>query len=246
MHYLPFPRRRYRALFFPPGLLALAGLLWLGCVAVPRIVPPKKAVMEIAVWSPKMCSVDFDAPSSIAAKWRASPACLSPTALENFRPWYTSQFTGSIFSDYFSLQKTRFIARDLQQKPNQNRGFRVYFAPSATYANFVQLLDLLNQESVSRHWIDLYHLPVTIYSYTEKPLEKPLSEEHNDSLRDWSCLLCGDTIPYIPTAFETITHWLKEQWAAILSIDWRNTWLLLLLLTALSTWKLRQQWRTAS
>ena len=33
MH-LYLPRRHRRQLLFPPGLLTLAGLLWLGCVAL--------------------------------------------------------------------------------------------------------------------------------------------------------------------------------------------------------------------
>ena len=33
MHFY-LPRRHGRQLLFPPGLLALAGLLWLGCVAL--------------------------------------------------------------------------------------------------------------------------------------------------------------------------------------------------------------------
>lgn len=33
MHFY-LPRRHRRYLLFPPGLLALAGLLWLGCVAL--------------------------------------------------------------------------------------------------------------------------------------------------------------------------------------------------------------------
>ena len=33
MHFY-LPRRHRRQLLFPPGLLALAGLLWLGCVAL--------------------------------------------------------------------------------------------------------------------------------------------------------------------------------------------------------------------
>ena len=42
------PRRRRRPLLFPPGLLALAGLLWLGCVQLgsnPRAI--RHAVLEL-------------------------------------------------------------------------------------------------------------------------------------------------------------------------------------------------------
>ncbi|RSK42175.1 hypothetical protein [Hymenobacter perfusus] len=227
---LYLPRRHRRHLLFPPGLLALAGLLWLGCVTMVRIVPPKKTVLEFAAWPPKVCSVDSDVPAFVAEAWRGSPACLPLTALEKFRPWYTSWFTGSVFSDYFALQNTRFVARDLEQNPDLDQGFRVHFAPQATYNNLVQVLDLFNQENVRKSWVDFYHLPVTMYSYTEKPL----LEEQSYSSGDFRCLLCGDVMPYIPTTSEVIKRWLAEYRAAILSPVWRNTWLLLLLLSALS------------
>lgn len=38
MHFY-LPRRHRRPLLFPPGLLALAELLWLGCVALGRWEP---------------------------------------------------------------------------------------------------------------------------------------------------------------------------------------------------------------
>jgi hypothetical protein len=235
---LYLPRRHRRHLLFPPGLLALAGLLWLGCVTVVRIIPPKKTVLEFAAWPPKVCSVDSDVPAFVAEAWRGSPACLPPTALEKFRPWYTFWFVGSVFSDYFALQNTRFVARDLEQNSDLDQGFRVNFAPEATYDNLVQVLDLFNQENVRKSWVDFYHLPVTIYSYTEKPLKKPLLEEQNYSSGDFRCLLCDDVMPYIPTTSEVIKRWLTESWGAIRSPVWRNTWLLLLLLTTLSAWRL--------
>ena len=48
--HLPYPRRTRRRLLLPPGLLALAWLLWLGCVAVPQLRGMKRqTVMQISI-----------------------------------------------------------------------------------------------------------------------------------------------------------------------------------------------------
>ncbi|SHK86727.1 hypothetical protein [Hymenobacter psychrotolerans] len=47
---LHLPRRR-RPLLFPPGLLALAWLLWLGCVALPQMRGMEKpqVIMQVTM-----------------------------------------------------------------------------------------------------------------------------------------------------------------------------------------------------
>jgi len=56
---MPFylPRRHRRPLLFPPGLLALTGLLWLGCVALGRWEPALRLHNVVQLTMPMLPSL---------------------------------------------------------------------------------------------------------------------------------------------------------------------------------------------
>ncbi|MBB4601009.1 hypothetical protein HNQ93_001630 [Hymenobacter luteus] len=171
---------------------------------------------------------------------RNSPPCLPLTALEKFRPWYTFSFVGQTLPDYFTVQNIRIVTRQFEHEPNLDRGMRVQFAPGSNYTSFIQLYDRLSEVKAGKHWLDITHEPTTFYTYTEKPLIE--AENQNADIEIWRCGCCDAYVS--PTTFignlEALFRFLTE---AFLSPDWRNTWLLLLLISLLSGWRVVRQWR---
>ncbi|RSK33909.1 hypothetical protein [Hymenobacter metallilatus] len=245
MHYLPFPRRRYRELFFPPGLLALAGLLWLGCVTVVDI--KKSTTQYSVVENAQIKSIDW-CQQPMDKSQPIIPPCLPSAVLAQFRQWYSFSLIGNTLPDYFTLQHIQIIVQQFQQEPNLDRGMQVHFAAGANYANLVHLLDLLDQAKAQKHWLDLSHEPAMLYCITEKP--KPIDPNQPLATDNFICgTKSGIVILNTPTHQVALLDRLQEQlrfFRRLLFSEWRNTALIWLLITALSTWKLRQQWRTAS
>ncbi|WP_426490955.1 hypothetical protein [Hymenobacter sp. 102] len=223
MLYLPYPRRRYRALFFPPGLLALAGLLWLGCVAVPpsELSRTKQTILQILI-------PPLHPSKEVQQMWYLVYA--SQREVAQFRPWQTFSLTGNQWADYHTLRLVRYYSKDLQNS-RRKRGVCVSMENATTYASFVYLHNTLQELGIHKYWMDFQHQPYTLYAIENQP-------------SNYSNWVCGG-YSYAPTSFETIIRWLTDRQADFLAVDWRNTWLLLLLLTALSAWKLRRQWRAA-
>lgn len=217
MPYLPLPRRRYRALFFPPGLLALAGLLWLGCVAVPRIVGPTQHVMEVA----------FPALHAPAGSFGGFP---TPQQVENMGPWRSITLSGNPWTEYFDMKIVENASLSLAEEQYQNRALHVYLNESTSYNTFIRLRDMCNRLSINRYWVDLRKLPYSFNLLGNIP-------HPGYPTPDYPTMVCGTSNQFLkPTKpyIEVVEEWITESWAVVLSPVWRNTWLLLLLITALS------------
>jgi hypothetical protein len=159
MHF-HLPRRHRRKLLFPPGLLALAGLLWLGSVAVGRWRErlSRKVIIQVAfvpLSLPKNQCNNYDAP------------LLMPIAqLQLFRQWYDARFTGNTLDDSQEQKLISNAVREMMADSLHPGGVRIRFAPTANYNNLVFALDLMARERVQKYRLDLQHQPATLYAYT--------------------------------------------------------------------------------
>ncbi|AHJ96825.1 hypothetical protein Hsw_1230 [Hymenobacter swuensis DY53] len=213
---LYLPRRHRRHLLFPPGLLALAGLLWLGCVAVPRMVRPTQYVKEVAFFS-------LYAP---AFPFGGFP---TPQEVEDFGPWKSIILSGNPWTEYFDMKIVESASLSLVEEQTEHRALHVYFNESTSYATCIQLWDICSRLGIKRYWIDWRKLPFSFNLLGNIPHP------------DYPTMVCGTPDQYlIPTKpyIEVIEEWITESWAAAFSPVWRNTTLLLLLITALSAWNL--------
>ncbi|MET4107050.1 hypothetical protein [Hymenobacter sp. UYP22] len=226
---LYLPRRHRRHLLFPPGLLALAGLLWLGGVAVPKqLQHPGRTALEIALPSLKI-------PEGILGGF------ITAKQVERMAPWQSVTVSGCLWTDYFSLRMVEFMCLPLAKSGSERSNVRVYMSQFTTYNSFVTLLDMAQRLHVRRYWLDFRKVPYVLYlPSNESFLESPIYVSASNIVPPF---ICGNTssFPPVPTRPDVP----RVELPAILSPIWRNTWLLLLLLTALSGWKLRRQWRAA-
>ncbi|RSK42176.1 hypothetical protein [Hymenobacter perfusus] len=219
---LYLPRRHRRHLLFPPGLLALAGLLWLGCVAVPRIVRPTQYVKEV-VFFPLHVPAD---------SFGGFP---TPQQIEDLGTWQSITLSGNPWADYFDVKIVENAGLLLAEKQLQHRALHVYLNASTSYNTFIQLLDIPNQLGIERYFIDLRKMPYSINLLGNIPHP------------NYPSFICGtEYMKPIKPFSEMAEEWITESWATVFAPDWRNTTLLLLLLTALSIRQLRRQWRAVA
>jgi len=234
---IPFhlPRCHRRPLLFPPGLLALAWLLWLGSMALPQIRGFRpEYVMQLTMpeYYPPLRS-----PLPLLQPVWEGPSYMSPLEIEAFRPWQDAVFTGSPWIDYFSTQQIQATLHQCQADPSQVRGLRIRFMPQARYASLILVLDLFEAFDMKRYWWDIRPPTTTMYMFTVKPSTYYVAP------------LCGgmtlpDVVPTAPaSAFANGIAWLvalvsPATYAPLLQPDWRNSIYLLLLLAGLTMRKM--------
>ncbi|MFD2785250.1 hypothetical protein [Hymenobacter rubripertinctus] len=220
---LPLPRRHRRRLLLPPGLLALAWLLWLGCVAVPQLRGMKQQTVMQITMPPLLESGNLS--------W-GRPYDASVLELEHFRPWQNFKLTGNLWLDYFDLRTLLAAYRQLHSFPNDEDGIRVTLGPQSTYGHLVQLYDWANQYELKRYWLDIRHEPITFYLYTVKGSTAGIAL--------WNDVVNIDAPPPVrPTSKARILNWLSlisapATYIPLLTPDWRNSLLLLLLIGSLN------------
>lgn len=238
-------RRFRRPLLFPPGLLALAWLLCLGCVALPRM-PGLQPQYVLSTTFPTYNQCNLP-PSEFEIDHQTPPWCLSKQEL--FRQWQTIEVSGAKWSDYFNYQLANIVVQGYKAVPDQDAGLRIRLSTNATHGQVVGLLSWVHSTNHKKYWLDIQHTPATLYVITERPLLRPkpiaavpLGLLDNDEVY----------IPSTPSVANTdVWSKLNELFVSVLSSpllspDWRNPLLLLLLLGLLSAWRLRRQWRRSS
>lgn len=215
---LHLPRRHRRQLLFPPGLLALAWLLWLGCVALPQLrgmERPLQSVLQIS-----LPSLHFDGGWGIGP-----PLYASEQQLATFRNWRTVTFTENRFADYFNFSQAAAAVELVKADSTYKAGMRIRFSDNASYASLVYSLDLLNKHDIKTWWLDVQHQPTTLYAFTRRP-DPP-----------GTMWVCGNTYTHIPESSP------PRSLAEFFLPDWRNSTLLLLLMALLSAVRLGRRWR---
>jgi len=209
MHF-QLPRRHRRQLLFPPGLLALAGLLWLGCVAVrgwqqqlkrwyciqltmPIYPPPAR------VWEP---TIRFYLPN--------------PDTICKSCAWKDLYLTGRNDSEGIREQiRVEDAIHAMMNDVGHGKGVRIHLVRAARYKHLVFVLNTLNRADVRKYWLDIYHNPNTLYAFNEAPVATSQQVE-------FDCLLCNDVVPYVP-AVPQIPFWVRFDDAV--TEFWRFPWL---------------------
>lgn len=238
---LHLPRRHRRPLLFPPGLLALAWLLWLGCVALPsmRGMGPRQVIFQLAVESKPFRNEIIPLPLKDALVFPNS--FMFPLELASLRPWKNISFNGNLWSDYFSYQQVSASASELKKHNDRDLGMRVGFAAPASYCSLIYTLNNLSTaDPIAKrvnYWLDIRHQPTTVYAITSKPA-KSIEYYAGHRVIDIDNALMNCSVLDIPTNASLLS------WQDLFHPDWRCSTLLLLLLAVLSATRLYRQHRT--
>ncbi|MBG8555864.1 hypothetical protein [Hymenobacter guriensis] len=226
-----YSRRHRRRLFFPPGLLALAWLLWLGCVMLPRIYVHKQPEILLPIFpifKTTPLRYEYGSPPYF-------PVYSSEVQLENFRQWQTFTLVGNLWADYLTLrqiQEASYYLRTTRKK----YGYRVYFSPMATYGSFIRVINQLDEYQIFRLWIDWTHKPEAIYVFPNgrSPTDLdvvPVFQRYRRRL----IIYPGNALRRSSRGWITST-----DSSPLLHAPWRASTLLLLLMALLGSWKLRR------
>lgn len=162
MHFY-LPRRHRRKLLFPPGLLALAGLLWLGCLALsgnPRL--KRYSVLQLTV---PMLHKPSDKDDS--RYW------FTPQTLDSMRQWQTFRLTGLSFADTIAI---RHILRSLSglHSAADSTGVKIVFGESSKYADFICLLNGAERFRIHKYAFETrVKLPVLYFLSDRPPICSP-------------------------------------------------------------------------
>ncbi|MFD1469475.1 hypothetical protein ACFQ48_14700 [Hymenobacter caeli] len=230
MHFY-LPRRYRRPLLFPPGLLALAGLLWLGCVALGpwREWLKLKSVMQLTM--PVL---------PLSKHSETGPFILPSSAkVRSMGPWRDNYITGKPEGKAHEYAGITNDVRTMMADSAHHGGVRVRFAPTAHYKDLVFVLDLMNREKSKRYWLDIINKPVTFYTIV-KPRHRGDYEFGSDVV--WTRY----TAPQIPlwTRLTDINNWWPlfqihtESWQMLLQPEWRASMWFLAAIVALGGWRI--------
>lgn len=234
MHFYQ-PRRYRRKLLFPPGLLALAGLLWLGCVALRpwQDALKRRSVLQLIV-------VPLH-PSSI---WDGSPL-LSLSKINAFRPWRDAILEGNKKTSARLPQRAFItnVVRTMMADSAHAGGVRIHFASSTQYSDFIFVLDLLKRENVKQYWLDNRRGPATFYAFTEVRLRMG-----QGGIPELICGCCNSASTPSPVPFwdgfdnMVVSFW-QFTWVETLlqqfgHPEWRSSLWLLASIAGLRGWKM--------
>ncbi|SET57047.1 hypothetical protein SAMN04487998_2253 [Hymenobacter actinosclerus] len=90
--------------------------------------------------------------------------------------------------------------------------------------------------NMRRYWVDIRHEPYALYVFTSKPkqIDKKFSDLYN-------LVMCNNVVEF--GSEHNSTSWLESKLVQLWTHDWRNSTLLLLLLGAVSAYRLGRGWR---
>lgn len=227
MHF-HLPRRHRRRLLLPLGLLALAGLLLLGCLALRPWQERLKRRYALQLTMPIR-------PRPGDSKSIVKNFAPNLDTLRKYYSCYQTHLSGNPDQDSL-LQKQVVLALHRIEADTLHGGvLSIQLGANARYANLVFLLDLMLRENVTRYWLDITRQPTMFY------ILRPAYQPHAVPL-----LMCG-TNEYLihlqipkQRAFgvqfdEWVTdfwqfQWLKQLWQPLNQPEWRAPLALLALL----------------
>ncbi|WP_210518917.1 hypothetical protein [Hymenobacter terricola] len=253
MH-LHLPRRHRRKLLFPPGLLALAGLLWLGCVALSSHPEQLKRHSVMQLTMPPLSSSDIIWPMPHAYGYAHREPQLRYSTLPHLRTWFTVEFGQGPALDNRAAHEIKMALRSLalgsDDLPTSN-GLRVVFGAHARYASLVLVLDLMNQHNIRKYFFDArdFRNRTSFYAFNgslhrQRWTDPLLSTPPSPPAALDELLLPPAPLPQ-PDLWSrlTATNWwpqtqqLSKSWQLLARPEW--SWVLhfLMLLTACSAWR---------
>ncbi|WP_140464485.1 hypothetical protein [Hymenobacter nivis] len=234
MH-LYLPRRHRRPLLFPPGLLALAGLLWLGCVALGPWQDRLKLRSVLQLTMPPIGAL-----SPAEAKTCLFCASTLPKIIRAMGPWQKNHLTGKPENQSQErIHVTTAICAMMADSSHRGR-VSISLDPTAHYKDLIFLLDLMNRENTRKYWLDIVHKPITLYALTE-------IRNRQDQHVYGDVILTPYTSPQIPlwTRLKDIDNWWPlfevqpEKWQLLALPVWRWPLALLALVAGLAIWRWR-------
>ncbi|MFC7669658.1 hypothetical protein ACFQT0_21525 [Hymenobacter humi] len=193
---LYLPRRHRRKLLFPPGLLALAGLLWLGSVEIEpwrEQLKPRYAIRMTMPIRPRI-----DAMSGPTILWMAP----NPDSLLRRDMWREGTLTGNSKLDGRQQQKITEHLRAILSDTLHDGGLRVRLEQTSRYANLIFLFDLMMRQNVKKgYWLDITRSPTTFYVITKahKPPDPSLTVLPN-------CCGLGDDVGHYTPPLHRLLH----------------------------------------
>jgi hypothetical protein len=241
---LYLPRRHRRPLLFPPGLLALAWLLWLGCVALLPHIPAKYSSLFASFaplpLQPGLYTNRLDPALPIAEVRQADPPGMfvSLTPLDDF---------------FFSRQLDFALPTNSYDKPFKGIEYKFHSVPKEEEMD--RAISSLQRRSDVLFWLDTRNTLTKIYVYRE-PAIRRLLECRGAVIPGF--IYADNNFPSGPdvvyydnvSAGQKLHDWITSvlspnMYASLLHPDWRNTTLLLILLALLSAIRLYRQHHTS-
>jgi hypothetical protein len=240
MHF-HLPRRHRRKLLFPPGLLALAGLLWLGCVVVGswrEKLSPRYALRLTMPLRPPHSSQFlrfFEVPNP-------DTVCKSCT-------WHDASFTGSPVNDKHEQTAIVGYVRDIVADTMHAGGVRIRFTSMAHYSSLIFALNLMNEYSVKKWWLDITRRPTTFYVITDAYKIRAENPKSNFEIAP-SPVLVNDVIyhqaqtPNKKHSNSWLAFWQLKWLQPLQQPEWQASMWLLAAIATLSSWRIVRAWRT--
>lgn len=156
-----FPRQHRRKLFFPPGLLALAFLLLMGCMWMSRDARLQPKTILLVNFLPTY-------PSRELLAYTETTPYLSERQLQQFCDWDEFTLSGQILHDSLLLTRVNHLIADYQKYAMHRRGIRIQFSDAARYASLVEVVNIMQKHNVKKYWFKLHHTPTVFYAYVEQ------------------------------------------------------------------------------
>ena len=241
---LSLPRRHRRRLLLPPGLLALAALLWLGCLALRpwRQALKTNYVIELNM-PPRPVS---DTVWQYSGARMVSRHQLLYSQVKSMRQWQDVILNGNSMHDVASVNEAERAIQKMQADTLHAGGVRILIKQGARYKSLVKMLGLIQQIGVKHNLFDIYHGTDKLYAYTNA-YRSPLAD---DEWHRGECLFCNDVIPYRPTTplWARFSNWVTNLWhlmwlQPLAQPQWRASLMLLAAMAALSGWRIVRTWR---
>ncbi|WP_143434834.1 hypothetical protein [Hymenobacter roseosalivarius] len=144
------PRRHRRKLLLPPGLLALAFLLLLGCGVIARSIGHSYRVLQIR-FSPLYARNEFE-----NRLFFSSPHAKATQ-------WNDFEITGNSLLDWYNWQLAQRSIKLLHNAPDSAHGIRIRFRQKAKYKYVVKAFSYMNELGIRRYAFDMRVPTPTVY-----------------------------------------------------------------------------------
>lgn len=224
-----FPRRHRRPLLLSSDLLALAGLLLLGCLALHPWQERLKRRSVIQLTMPIR-------PQPGDSKMIINNFVPNPDTLRKHYPWHNATLTSNIQQDGWKQQQIISALHKVAADTLHGGILSVQLGTKARYSNMVFLLDLMLRENVKYYWLDITRYPTTFYALQKaynphKPILAFVCGTNDQLIR-----LQTPKQPTLGVSFdEWVTdfwqlQWFKQLWQQLKHPEWRLPLTLLALL----------------
>ena len=141
-------RRHRRPLLLPPGLLALAGLLWLGSLYIRQDV-------RLNRYSSFQLFCNGLSGHDNGEFWQ------SPEAINKLRQWQEFRLSGATAADTVSIRRIAQRLRGLHRANASSYGIKIVFDRHSKYKDFIALLNAVTKAGIKKYTFETrLNLPV--------------------------------------------------------------------------------------